>query len=536
MNTNYSDFDEEEGKSLGEYLTILRRRRNFFIYPALITFVIVALVAALLPATYRSTAVILIEEQSIPREMIQSTITSFAAQQIQVITQRIMTVDTIVDLSQTLGLYQPAEGESDIPRTEMAEKFNEDMSLDLVSAEVIDPRSGRPTEATIAFTLSFDNGSATTAQKTTNELVTLYIDENLRTRTERAATTSDFLDSEAQLLERELEELEARLADFKEQYKGSLPELNAFNLSALERTDRELLDLSTRLQAVNTRRVELASELTLLFPNASIDLPGGGVVLNDAERLRALESEYNGLSAGWTEDHPTLLSLKRQIDTLKQKIAGGEANSQAPDNPAYVLLNSQIQSLAVEAVGLEEKARELRDKKQRYETYILKAPEVEKNYQALLRDYDNANHKYQEIKINQRSAVLAENLEEGRQGERFTLVEPPSLPATPHSPNRLAILMMGFILAGGAGLGGVFLREALDGAIYDEKVLVAETGVTPLVVIPYIDNDSDSQRRKRQIKVIAGIAIATIIFILLFVHFFVKPIDVLFYSSLNRVG
>ena len=91
-------------------------------------------------------------------------------------------------------------------------------------------------------------------------------------------------------------------------------------------------------------------------------------------------------------------------------------------------------------------------------------------------------------------------------------------------------------MAGSAGLGGVFLREALDGAIYDEKVLMAETGVTPLVVIPYIDNDSDSQRRKRQIKVIAGIAIATIIFILLFVHFFVKPIDVLFYSSLNRVG
>ena len=232
MNTNYSDF-EEEGKSLGEYLTILRRRRNFFIYPALATFIIVAMIAAALPATYRSTAVILIEEQSIPREMVQSTITSFAAQQIQVITQRIMTVDTIVDLSQTLGLYQPAEGESDIPRTKMAELFNEDMSLDLVSAEVIDPRSGRPTEATIAFTLSFDNGSPAIAQKTTNELVTLYIDENLRTRTERAATTSDFLGSEAQFLERELEELEARLADFKEQYNGSLPELNAFNLSCL---------------------------------------------------------------------------------------------------------------------------------------------------------------------------------------------------------------------------------------------------------------------------------------------------------------
>ena len=535
MNTTYAD-SEEEGKSLGEYLTILRRRRNFFIYPALATFAIMALIAVALPATYRSTAVILIEEQSIPREMVQSTITSFAAQQIQVITQRIMTVDTIVNLSDSLGLYQPDDGESELPRTEIAELFNEDMSLDLVSAQVIDPRSGRPTEATIAFTLSFDNDNPTTAQKTANELVTLYINENLRNRADKAASTSEFLQSEAQLLERELAELEAQIADFKEQYSGSLPELYNFNLSTVERTDREMLEVSTRLQDVNTRKVELSSELSLIFPNASVDLPGGGLVLNDTERLRALESEYNSKSANYRETHPDLVSLKRQIAVLSEKIDRGDENTLPPDNPAYVLLNSQIQSLAVEAVGLQDKLRELDEKKQRYEANILKAPEVEKDYQSLLRDYDNANFKYQEVRSNQRAAVLAENLEEGRQGERFTLVEPPSLPVDPHSPNRWAIFMVGFILAGGAGLGAVFLREALDDAIYDEKALVAETGLSPLVVIPYIDNGSDGKRRKKQITIILSVVLMTFLFLLCYIHFFVKPIDVIFYSLINRVS
>ena len=186
------ELDEAE-YSLQDYIAILKRRR----WPILATFSLLAFltlaVAVLLPAKYSSQATILIEEQEVPREFVISTITSFAAQQIQVISQRVLTADNIAGIADKFGLFVDPTTNRRPPATQMAELFREAMALELVSADVIDPVSGRPQEATIAFTLAFDHKVANTAQKVTNELVTLFLDENLRNRTERVASTEAFL-------------------------------------------------------------------------------------------------------------------------------------------------------------------------------------------------------------------------------------------------------------------------------------------------------------------------------------------------------
>lgn len=579
----------EAGKTLPEYLAMLRRRKFALLLPAVAVFAIALLLAFGLPASYQSKATILIEEQEIPQDFVRSTITSFAAQQVQVISQRVLTVETINGIAEKFGLYQDPDSNRRLPRTELAKLFREDMTLDLVSAEVIDPRSGRPTEATIAFTLAFEASSPSMAQKVTNELVTLFLNENLRERTDQAASTARFLDEEAGRLDEELVVLEEELARFKAANEGSLPELYQFNLSTLERTQRELSDVRLRLQELEKRKIELGAEMAQLSPQAPVVLPSGDVVLSDLDRLRALESELRRKRAIYRETHPDITRLQREVDTLRDELGVGlspstlreqlreqrgrlaelrsryndnhaevvttrrvigeleaslaqaERGPSQPepvaDNPAYVLLQTQLNATKSDIRSLTAKEQELTDKLARYEARIQRAPDVEKDYQALLRDYENATAKYQEIRAKQREAAVARNLEQEQKGERFVLVEPPVLPADPVSPNRPAIIFLGFVLAGGVGVGMALVREAMDGALHGATELArAMGGQSPLVTVPYIDTATDVARQRRLLVAAGGAAVLAGVLFLVYLHLFFRPLDVLFFVVLNKLG
>ena len=188
---SHQEMDSLDTTSPSEYLAIAKRRKRPMLVAASLVFLLAVLAASFWPPTYRSSATILIEEQEIPQDMVRSTITSFANQQIQVITQRVMTVKNIMDMVKKFELYSRDEM-ARRPRMEIAEEFRDAVKLDVISAEVVDPRSGRPSQATIAFGLSFEGDDPRKAQQLTNELVSLYLNENLRTRTEKTESTEAF--------------------------------------------------------------------------------------------------------------------------------------------------------------------------------------------------------------------------------------------------------------------------------------------------------------------------------------------------------
>ncbi len=580
----------DEGlRSLEEYIKIVKRRKVHLILPLVVVFALAVMITFALPARYTSQATILIEDQEVPREFVVSTITSFAAQRIQVISQRVLTAESIRGIAEKYDLYLDEESGKRLPSTLMAEQFRQDTTLELVSADVIDPRSGRPTEATIAFTLAFEHGNPSTAQNVTNELVTLFLDENLRTRTERAASTEEFLSAESESLNDELLRLEEELARFKEKNEGALPELYEFNLSTLERTSREIGDVDIRLKEIAKRQIELASELAQISPSAPVVLASGEAVLSDADRSKALRSEYRQKAATYRATHPDVRRLEREIAELESELgvhgatvqelsdslreersrltdlrqryepgnaqivtaervvadleaelaqarSSGGAVDLAPDNPAYVLLDTQRKAAVSEENALRARRRELQQKMTRLENNIARAPTVEQEYQALLRDYQNTEVKYQEVRAKQREAQVAENLESERKGERFVLVEPPDLPLAPSSPNRPALILVGLILAMGSGVGLAMLMEAMDKAIYGDVQLAAITGTPPFAVVPYIENSEDAvlANRSKRRWVIAS-ALGFTVFVVYF-HFFIKPLDVLWFMLLNKIG
>ena len=306
---------QEQGLDFSDYIAAFKRRRLSITAIAVTVFLIGALAALLWPATYKSSATILIKEQDIPPELVQSTVTSYASQRIQAISQRVMTRSKLQEIINKYDLY--ADNRERLTSEEIIEEMRANISLDMIDAEVVDPRTGRPTAATIAFQLSFSGEYPDQVQKVANELMSLYLQENLRERSEKASETFAFLDTEAERLSDNIAKLEEKLAEFKKRHPNSLPQLAELNRQSMERTEREMTDIDTQLRSLEERRIMLQGQLAQLKPY------GADVSVDPSTRLQALRTQYFGLVARYSEDHPDVIRTRREIEGLEQETGAG---------------------------------------------------------------------------------------------------------------------------------------------------------------------------------------------------------------------
>ncbi|MDH5573528.1 MAG: Wzz/FepE/Etk N-terminal domain-containing protein, partial [Gammaproteobacteria bacterium] len=306
---------EEQEKTLQDYLAILSRRKVPMLVTMLIVFLIGVVTAMVWPPTYKSSATILIKEQEIPSELVMSTVTSFAAQRIQVISQRVMTRNNLLQIIEKYNLY--VKERKRYTTEEVLEDMRADIGLKMIDANVVDPRSGRPGVATIAFTLSFEGDNPGSTQKVAGELTSLFLAENLKNRKEKASETYIFLTDESNRLAKIIDDNQKKLAEFKEQHADSLPEMNSMNLSSLDRIERELVQTDLELSSKEERIFYLQSQLAQTNPLTNMRSATGQSILDPASRLKALESEYVSLTAKYSEQHPDVIKIKREIEGLR---------------------------------------------------------------------------------------------------------------------------------------------------------------------------------------------------------------------------
>jgi hypothetical protein len=182
------------------------------------------------------------------------------------------------------------------------------------------------------------------------------------------------------------------------------------------------------------------------------------------------------------------------------------------------------------------KRDELQKKFDDYEKRMVQSPNVERQYRELARGLESAQLKYQEILSKQTEAQVAQNLETERKGEKFTLVEPPQTPEKPISPNRTLIVAVGLLLAIALGFGAVVARESLDASVRGPTDIRQLLQVPALASIPIIVTARDRARRKRVMLFSWGSGVAVMLLVVLSVHFFVRPLDVVLLSLWHRFG
>jgi succinoglycan biosynthesis transport protein ExoP len=578
---------EHQTPDIKDYLKIVKKRRKFLLIPLLVIALLSVILAVALPSVYRSAATILIEEQEIPSELVRSTVTTFADQRIQVISQRIMSRSNLVEIIKKYDLY--ADDRKTETEEVILEKMRESIKVETVSADVIDPRRGTPTKATIAFVLSFDDESPVLSQKVTNELTSLFLRENIKSRTESAENAALFLSEETRRLKEKIQQLQATLASFKEQHLQQLPEANQLNQQELTSLTNQLMSLDTQERNALDRRFYLEGQLAQIDPNALATNAVGNRVFDMKDRLKELQSQYPSLLARYSDNHPDVmkarreieslqkeigsntdlnklnaeitdkkaqlaqllkqysdkhpdvLKLQKQINSLEQALMEASQNNYAnltlePDNPAYITLKSQLEAANFDIKSIDMSRSKIKARIAELRDNLMKSPLVEKDYMDLVQELNNTNQRYQEVSVREMEAQISQQLELEKKGERFTLIDPPQEPLEPVSPNRVAILFLGLVLAVGGGFSSVALSETLDSSIHTEKTIAGILGAPPLATIPYLESRAEKEKHLSRQRLLIIVTLIIIVIATLVFHFLFMPLDVFWYKLLRVAG
>ena len=528
---------DDTEKSLLDYLDILRRRKLYFIIAFPVLLALSAVVTFMLPPIYQSEGIILIESQEIPQDLVRSTVTSYAEQQIQVIKQRILTSSRILETVDKYKIYDDERESSTVSL--LVEKFRSAVNVEMINANVIDPRNGRAQRASIAFKVSFMDESPDKAQQVANELVTMFLDENVKTRTNKAAETVSFLSDEADKMQKTVEDLEEQIANFKLEFGDSLPELMQFNLNMIENLEEKIRSHQSDAVRLGDQIHYLSLELASMDPYvASAD---GATTLSSPVRLAQLQNELSSLQNKYSESHPDIKRLTREIDALKKEVAADalfqpEKNMDEISNPLYRQIKIKIDISEKELARINTERVQMQNQVVDYQGRVSRTHEVQRSYDNLTRDYENTKRKYQELRAKQLEADVAQNLESENKAESFSLIEPPLRPTEAVKPNRPKLLLMGLFISGAISVGLVLLAEMLDPAVRSVKDITRITGAEPLAVIPLMLTAEDYSKKNKSRKHLVIAAIIFAVAAVVIVHYFVLSLDILWYKVLAKIN
>ncbi len=578
---------EAPAKSFADYLALLRRRRKMMLWVGAVLLAVSAALAFVLPAVYRSTATILIEEQEIPPDLVRSAIATYADQRIETIKQQVLSRSTLWRIVEQYDLYNTLRKRS--PTEDVLNRFTKDIQIEVMNVKVIDRRTQNPTQATIAFTLAYDGESPELAQKVANELTSLFLGENLKTRERHAQETTAFLKRESENLSKHIQELEEKIASVKQRADGALPELVQLNMQMMNQAQRELIDADRDIRSLRERKTYLEGELASLKPHTPIISASGERLLDTGERLKALRAKYASESAYLAPDHPDIIKMKQELSSLEKEpgatdgrdelskrlmaeraaladlrerasdshpdvvraqevVASLERELQAatrqaskpspvkPENPAYINIQSQLASTTASLQALEAARVDLKHRMADFARRLEVTSTIEPEYQDLVRDRENSVRKYQEITSRLMEAQVSAELEVQRKGERFSLINPPELPEKPDRPNRLAILLLGVFLAIAGGIGSGVVADNLDGTIYTADQLGRIMRTVPLVTIPYLPLEEEVMKLGRRRAAVGLAGLGVVVVGVLVVHLVWMPLDVLWFTILRKLG
>ena len=578
----------EKELEIQEIRGFFRRRKKAFIIAFLLIFIIGVSIALLLPPIYTSEAMIRIEDQEIPESFVKSTITDYAEERIEKINQQILIRPKLLEIINEFNLY-PDIRDKKTP-TELVKKIRKDIGLEKIAARWQSKREGRPVAATVAFSLSYDGKDPVIVQKVVNKLSNLYLEEDIKKRGNLAAGTTDFLKAELRRLGTEISRHEQIISDFKQNHLRELPADRGYNLQAVARLERESDRLDSKQQLLEERRVLLQSQLINVEPLTPIIISGETLALNPAERLKKLRLELVSLQSIYSEKHPNIKSKKRQIAELEKKVLESDdsvekvkklkqlevklastsaklgpkhpdvkaikseiailrkqvdnlvsknvmakVSEEKPDNPFYITLKTQLETIDMEIKALHEDRLQLESDMEEYQIRIENAPIVEKELNALTRDYDNLKRKYADISNKLMSSELVQEMEGKEKGDRFNITSPAYLPIEPSKPNRLMIIVLSFALAIGISTAFVAFLEYIDDSIKTSNQLKQLTNLPVFSAISYIENDEEKRKKRVKILIWAGAAAFSVAIALLIVDLFFMELDQVWEAVVARI-
>jgi polysaccharide chain length determinant protein (PEP-CTERM system associated) len=507
------DLDENntEGFDVQHWLGVARRRHMQFLIPLFVGWALVWGVSWVLPPRYQSTTLILVEHPTMPKDYVTPNVNDDLQERMQSITQQILSRTRLLHIIDRLNLY--ADQHSQPSADQKVDMMRKDIGIELVRDAL---------NQITAFNVSYSSRDPHLAQQVTSELTNLFINENLEVRQQQSEDTTKFMESNLEGARRVLADQEDKIREFKAQHPGELPAQVGSNLQILAGLQSQLQTEEDALNTAKQQRVYLETLVTQYRSLQGTPKTAGGTTLvglpSIDEELDKLKAQLADLSSHYTDRHPDVRKLRQQIaETEKTRdriIADLKAKKSAPADPdaatttpdpstmadatsPMVQLQGQVQSNRVEIANRERAVADLKTKVVDYQARLNQEPVREQQLSDLTRGYEQSKANYDDLLKKKNESAMATSMELLQQGERFRIIDPPSLPVKPQSPDRLKLsgIGLGIGLALGVVIAGAF--EMMDDRIYDEKELQKLLPVAVISEIPTVAAAADQQRQRR---------------------------------------
>lgn len=491
------------------YLSLARRQHMRFLLPFFVGWLAVWSVSWMLPARYKSSTLILVEEPSLPKDYVQPNISDNLQDRLQSITEQILSRTRLISIIEKLHLYP--SGRRHLTADEQVEMMRKDIDVELVH----DSRN----EQITAFRINFSSGDPRVAQQVTAELTGLFIEENLKVRQRESQGTTEFIANQVENARAGLADQEQRIREFKARHQGELPSQQASNLQILSGLQTQLQTVQDALNSARQQGVYLQSLVDQYHSSrAAGRAPDGAPVtgLQAVEnQLATLKTNLANLSAHYTDEYPEIQKLRAEIARteklrddmtaeFKAKPQDGPqtgrqtADAQAADSPALLQLESQLRANKLEVSSREKAITELTSRINEYQARLNNEPAREQELADLSRGYDQSKANYDDLLKKKNQSEMATSMEQMQQGQRFRMIDPPSLPLKPYFPNRLKLcgvgigvgLALGLLVAGGF--------EMLDGRLHTEEEIKKLLPAPIICDIPEILVTSEMQSMRRR--------------------------------------
>jgi len=485
---------ENRELSIDDYVAMLRRRLKVILIPALLAPFAGFLISYVFPAKYTSQSLVLVEEQKVPQGYVKSVVTEDLTQRIATLQQQVLSRNRLQPMIDRLGLAKGGKNLDDA-----IDDIRQNVAIEPVETElsVASSPKKRPGQSNVpGFYVNFTAANPREAQQICNELTSMLLEENLKSREQVAQSTTDFLTRQLEDAKRNIDDLDGKLANFKRQYMGQLPGDEDNNMKILMGLNSQL-DADT--QALNRAQQDrtyteslLAQQLASWKSSQSTTNPQ-----SLEQQLSALQTQLLQLQARYTDDHPDVIKTKADVAEVKKKLAElNAAGSKGTDNttdkgslnepPEIRQLRLQIHQYEEVIAQASRDQKRLQEQIKLYQGRVALSPSVEEQYKSLTRNYDTALKFYQDLLAKKSESEMATDMERRQQGEQMRLLNPANLPDTPSFPNRLLFAGGGLGVGLGIGLGLALWLELRDKAIRTEQDVTAALDLPMLVSVPWL--------------------------------------------------
>jgi polysaccharide chain length determinant protein (PEP-CTERM system associated) len=509
-----------------KYLFAIFRRWLPFIFVlwALVTGIALA-IAMLLPPVYRATASILVESQQISEDLARSTVEISSLEQIQVLQQQLMTRANLLELADQFQVFGT---NSELSPTEVVDRMTAATEFDQAQYG-----NSRNNPGAIVFDVSFRASSANLAASVTNQMATLILEQNVRIRTGRASETMQFFENTVNDLGAELTALEAEILAFKNANDDALPDSLEFRRDQITILQERMLQLERDDVALQESKAAL--ELAMETNDGETTLAGQATPNQLA--LAELKNQLAVQGAIYSQTNPIIIQLKSRIAAMENLVREEAETAVAPGGGAVPsTLSGQLAQVNSRLATIQGQRDDVNAQILKLQESISRTPANEVKLNSLERNYENIRIQYVEAQKKLAEAATGEQLELRQKGERFELIEEPSVPDRPISPNRKLIAAGGSFVGLLLALGIMMLFEMLNRSVRRPNDLIRKLDITPFSTVPYVRTGGEMMKARAVtgswiLALAGGIPAA-----LYLIHYNYLPLDLLLQNVMDRTG